>query len=216
MTSFSNDDADIVIIGAGISGLTAASNLVQLYGNSPIRIVILEARDRLGGRTKTIDVASALGPFPISQHQQSIVDVGGQWVGPGQDRLLALIDKFGLYIEDQEFTVCPTYPGKKNCSLVECANFPLFSTYDGNAVIDFVTMLGEAAKEIDLEQPWTHPKAREWNAYSVQQFVTSYVSHPDAQSELLLFTQTVFACSPEYIGFFFLFSMLLVMEVLKH
>ena len=193
---------DVIIAGGGISGLTAASVLSK---SDHIRsVLIVEARDRLGGRTKTVNASSEVGPCSAGQHTHITVDVGGQWIGPGQDRALALVKRFGLILEDQEFTVVPDSPtGKKYCSLIECAYYPLFSNYVGESVDGFIAMLRQAAVEIDLSCPWTHPKAKEWHALSVQDYVISYTTHPDAQAELLLFTQTVLACSPEHISFFF-------------
>lgn len=57
---------DVIVIGAGFAGLTAARRVVEA-GRS---VVVLEARDRVGGRTHAVDVAGVR------------VDIGGQWVGP--------------------------------------------------------------------------------------------------------------------------------------
>ncbi len=65
---------DVVVIGAGLSGLTAASRLRA--GGASVRV--LEARERVGGRTLTVPFAGVS------------VDLGGQWVGATQDRVLAL------------------------------------------------------------------------------------------------------------------------------
>lgn len=82
---------DVVVVGAGLSGLCAARKLSR----NGASVVVVEARGRVGGRTWTKAIGS--GTF----------DVGGQWVGPDQKRVLALIDELGL----QTF---PTYSdGKK-------------------------------------------------------------------------------------------------------
>lgn len=72
--------ADVVVVGAGLSGLCAARRLVQ----QGVNVTVLEARDRVGGRTWTQDIG------------QGRFDVGGQWIGPGQERVRALVDELGL------------------------------------------------------------------------------------------------------------------------
>src|SRR5688572_27764197 len=73
--------ADVVVVGAGISGLTAARRLVEA-GKS---VLVLEANDRVGGRTVNLDVQDGV-----------TVEGGGSYVGPGQDHVLALIEELDL------------------------------------------------------------------------------------------------------------------------
>lgn len=75
------EQAAVVVVGAGVSGLTAAR---QLHRRG-IDVVVLEAADRLGGRT--MSETTALG---------STVDLGGQWIGHGHHRLTALAGELGL------------------------------------------------------------------------------------------------------------------------
>ncbi|MEA2339980.1 MAG: monoamine oxidase, partial [Solirubrobacteraceae bacterium] len=65
--------ADFVVIGAGLAGLTAARTLVKA-GRS---VLVLEARDRVGGRTLNHDLGSG-----------KVTEVGGQFVGPTQNRII--------------------------------------------------------------------------------------------------------------------------------
>lgn len=70
---------DVVVVGAGLSGLAAA----ELLEGSGLEVVVLEARDRVGGRLRTTEVGG------------TDFDVGGQWVGPDQPRVAALADAVG-------------------------------------------------------------------------------------------------------------------------
>jgi len=69
-------NTDVIVIGAGLSGL-AAARAVQAAGRS---VVVVEARDRVGGRTEAGTLADG-----------QWIELGGQWVGPTQDRMYELI-----------------------------------------------------------------------------------------------------------------------------
>ena len=75
------DEFDVVVVGAGLAGLTAARDL-EAAGRS---IVVLEARDRVGGRLLNHTFADG-----------TVVELGGQWIGPTQHRVRALADELGL------------------------------------------------------------------------------------------------------------------------
>ena len=73
-------DVDCCVVGAGFAGLTAALRLKQ-GGQS---VAVLEARDRVGGRT-----------FTEVRDDRTWIDRGGAWIGPGQDRVYGLMSEFG-------------------------------------------------------------------------------------------------------------------------
>src|SRR5688572_24244198 len=85
-------EADVAIVGAGLAGLTAARALRAARRS----VVVLEARDRVGGRTLNMELEGG-----------ESAEIGGLWVGPGQDRVLALAAELGL----QTF---PTYYEGRN------------------------------------------------------------------------------------------------------
>src|SRR5436190_5728361 len=103
--------ADVAIVGGGLAGLTAARNLVKA-GHS---VIVLEARDRVGGRTLN-------HKLPDGQ----AVEAGGEYVGPTQTRVLALAKSVGIgtyktysqgdnvYIHDAQRSTYPAVPGIPN------------------------------------------------------------------------------------------------------
>ena len=72
---------DCAIIGAGLAGLVAARDL----RNRGLGVVVLEARDRVGGRVEN-------GVLADGQY----VELGGQWIGAGHDAIFELIERYGL------------------------------------------------------------------------------------------------------------------------
>src|SRR5438270_2521774 len=73
--------ADVVVIGAGLSGLTAA-RAIEAAGRA---VLVLEARNRVGGRTLNHHLGAG-----------KVVEVGGQWIGPTQDHVAALAKDVGV------------------------------------------------------------------------------------------------------------------------
>lgn len=78
---------DVVIAGAGVSGLYAAMKL----RDAGVEVAVLEARDRVGGMTYS----------PHSPILNQRVDLGGQWVGTLHERMYELIRRFDAPIVRQ-------------------------------------------------------------------------------------------------------------------
>ena len=72
---------DVAVVGAGLAGLAAARALTA----AGLDVRVLEARDRVGGRTYT-----------TMWRDGTRIDLGGQWIGPGQGRIAALAASLGL------------------------------------------------------------------------------------------------------------------------
>lgn len=72
---------DVAVIGAGLSGLTCARRLQQ----AGVEVVVLEARDRVGGRTLNAPIAEG-----------RVVELGGQWAGPGHQEIRRVAAEVGV------------------------------------------------------------------------------------------------------------------------
>ncbi|XP_008435485.1 amine oxidase [flavin-containing] [Poecilia reticulata] len=153
MTAPSNN-YDVVVIGAGISGLSAAK-LLKASGLNP---VVLEARDRVGGRT-----------FTVRNKEAKWVDLGGAYVGPTQNRILRLAKEYGVKtykVNEQEHLVHyvngKSYPFK--------GSFP--PMWNPIVYMDFNNLfrtMDEMGQEIPREAPWRAPHASEWDNMTMQE-----------------------------------------------
>nr|XP_032834967.1 amine oxidase [flavin-containing]-like [Petromyzon marinus] len=147
---------DVVVVGAGISGLYAARHLAH-HG---VKVLVLEARDRVGGRTFTIQ-----GP------EFGYVDVGGAYVGPTQDRILGLARDLGVQtyrVNERERLL---YYKHGRASPFRGA-FP--TLWNPLAILDLNNLLrtlDQMGEEIPADAPWDAPHALEWDHMTMKQLL---------------------------------------------
>ncbi|MFD2203421.1 flavin monoamine oxidase family protein [Shivajiella indica] len=168
---------EVIIIGAGFSGISASKKLNQ----ANIPFLVLEARDRLGGRVYTKKLSEDL-----------YLDFGGQWIGPGQDRMYELCREFGLeYYETYDQGNNLLDFGKKvrkfkglipKLDIVSLINLDLV-----------LKKLERMAKSISLEEPWNHPKAMEYDRISLAEFISVNCKTISCKKIVSLALETVFA-----------------------
>jgi monoamine oxidase len=152
-------DCDVVIIGAGLAGLTAARKLTA----SNVNVVVLEAQDRVGGRTLTINPDS------------TFIDHGGQWVSPGQDQLMTLASELGVSLFDTWHTGA-TVDWRDGVREIYSGAYPSYwSDADKNAAADAVDTLEALADTFPLEEPWTAPNANLWDFETLDQWLAAHV-----------------------------------------
>uniref|UniRef100_A0A668AYV8 Amine oxidase n=1 Tax=Myripristis murdjan TaxID=586833 RepID=A0A668AYV8_9TELE len=151
-----NNTYDVIVVGGGISGLSAAK-LLKASGLNP---VVLEARDRVGGRT-----------FTVRNKETKYVDLGGAYIGPTQNRILRLANEYGIKtykVNEQEnlvhYVKGKSYPFK--------GSFP--PMWNPFILMDFNNLwrkMDEMGKEIPREAPWRAPHAEEWDKMTMQQLL---------------------------------------------
>ena len=144
----------------GFAGLTAALRLKQ----AGLSVAVLEARDRVGGRT-----------FTVPRDDGSWIDKGGAWVGPTQDRIHALMNEFGVKTFKQytDGDAMMVVDGKqyRYGGTIPWSMSPWASVNLGAAMFE----LGQMCKSIPLEAPWEAKKAQKWDRMTLAQWLDKNV-----------------------------------------
>lgn len=175
---------DVVIVGAGLAGLEAARRL-EAAGRT---VVVLEARDRVGGRT----LSHRLG-------DGHMVDLGAQWIGPGQDRMAALCEELGLHTFPQrcEGTKVLALGDKVSTYQADIPSLPLLGLLDLDRSIKRIERL---ATDVPLETPERAAKARAWDAMTVETWKQRHVLTAGARALVDVAVEAIFAASPREIS----------------
>lgn len=159
-------DADVIVVGAGISGMTTAHRLTE----RGLSVIVLEAKDRVGGRTWSGEVEG--GP----------IDFGGMFIGETHDRSLEL--GLGLGME-----MVPARPSGDMAWIIDGEVFrapdgayPGLTTADGTpfdtALTDTFGLVDRLAAEVGPHGPWESPLAADLDATTVAGWVERNISDP--------------------------------------
>jgi monoamine oxidase len=173
-------EADVAVIGAGFAGLAAARAL-RAAGRE---VVVLEARDRVGGRVVNEPIGDG-----------KVVELGGQWVGPTQDRVLALIDELGL-------ATFPTYGEGENVferrgrirryrGAIPRLN-PLALAETGV----LLRRINRLARRVDPAAPWEAEAADGWDSQTFETWIGRRVRTGAARDLMRLAINGVWAAEP--------------------
>ena len=164
-------EADVAVVGAGIAGLVAATELVAAGRD----VVVLEARDRVGGRVLNIE----LGGQPN--------ELGGQWIAPYQNEMHALLAELGIelfhaYREGDHVYI--DAEGALHRYHGDDDPLPAASSLAYDAA---VAKLDALVAGLDPDAPWTHPRAVELDATSFEQWLAAEVDDTLARDLLRAF-----------------------------
>jgi monoamine oxidase len=171
----------VVVVGAGLAGLMAARHL-RSFG---VDVLVLEARDRVGGRTWSIRAGDG----------QTVIDMGGQWIGPTQRRLAKLAAELGV-------TTFPTYDTGPNIQYINGARhtysgaIPMIDPEVTMEVVQTMLTLNMMAHEVPLDAPWSAPQAAEWDAQTLETWIAANVATQGARELLAIAIRAVFCAEP--------------------
>jgi monoamine oxidase len=160
-------DRPVVIVGAGLAGMTLALDLVEARRE----VVVLEARDRAGGRVLTHH-------FDDTMH----AELGGESIDDNHHDLLALLDRFGLPTENR-----PLQKPYDSTVYYEGTREPI-STFllrnGGQTATDylgFFDSLDTASAGVDPVHPELAPNAAALDAMSLDEFISGLALVPEAE-----------------------------------
>jgi monoamine oxidase len=154
-------ETDVCIVGAGYAGLTAARRLTGA-GKS---VVVLEARDRVGGRVWT------------QPYDGFRLDFGGTFLGPDQDAVRKLVSEFGL-------ETFPThYEGEKVMTIEGGTRrygglIPKLSPFAVGSLGVGMARLDAMAKKVPLDEPWNDSRSRRWDQVSAGAWLKQHTHVP--------------------------------------
>jgi monoamine oxidase len=184
--------ADVVVVGAGFAGLTAARKVAH-SGRS---VVVLEARTRVGGRVWNHD----LGGGHVSER-------GGTFVGPTQDHVLALARELGVgtfktYDVGQDLYVAGSTRLRWSDTGITGTAPPDPLALPDLAVI--VGQLDELSKSVPVDAPWKAPRAAEWDGQTLESWINSTVVVTQRFREVVpLATRPIFGAEPRELSLLF-------------
>jgi monoamine oxidase len=172
--------ADVLVVGAGLAGLVAARELAAAGRH----VLVLEARDRVGGRIVNEEIGDG-----------KIVEMGGQWAGPTQDRLLELA-------ADLKIATFPTYDagqkvlhfnGKRG---TYAGTIPRISPLVLADIGQAQARLEAMARKVPTDAPWTAAGAEKLDGQTFETWVRRNTASKSARMLLTLGAEAVFAAEP--------------------
>jgi monoamine oxidase len=172
-------NADVVVVGAGFAGLSAARDLVQ-HGHD---VVVLEGRDRVGGRSSTTTIAGAA------------VDLGGTFVGPTQDAVIALAKELGC-------ETIRTHRRGKNLLRWRGKVRTYRSTIPRLSIIELVDVsriqwrFDRVSRRVPVKDPWTSPIAEILDSKTLEEWLRYVHANASTRDLMAIMARVTWGCEP--------------------
>jgi monoamine oxidase len=171
----------VVVVGAGLAGLTAAIDLVA----QGAEVTVLEARDRVGGRMHGIPMSSSVA-----------ADGGAAYLGVQHTELLEMLRAHGLDLASTSTEGNSTFLVSDERKVLASRMPPLGAV----ALGDLFDRLEELVAQVDPEAPWQSRRADSLDRLTAAQWLADERMHPDAETFFPLFIGEMMAADPASIS----------------
>jgi monoamine oxidase len=171
----------VVVVGAGLSGLAAARALVAAGQD----VVVLEARDRVGGRTEGGHLADG-----------TPIELGGQWIGPTQNRMYELVEELGLEwfrTHNDDGKLLLDLGGKQSRMASHRGAMPRLGPFALADLAQGLARFTRLANRISLTEPWTSPDAERLDGQTFESWVRRNLRTPTGRAYFHVACEAVFA-----------------------
>ncbi|MDW8338448.1 MAG: NAD(P)/FAD-dependent oxidoreductase, partial [Thermoleophilia bacterium] len=175
-------EADVVVVGAGVAGLAAAT-LLQAEGQE---VVVLEARERVGGRLWNTEIGGEAN------------ELGGEWIAPYHRRLHELLSELGIELFPAYRDGDDVYVDERGRAHRHSGETHGLPTAAERALVEAEEKLDALARELDPEAPWEHPRARELDTITFDEWLRREVADEDARESLRSYLADGFLTKPAH------------------
>jgi putrescine oxidase len=178
---------DVIVVGAGVTGLTAAYRLTQAGQD----VLVLEARARIGGRLLTETHAG------VTTEHEADLEVGGQWVSPDQTALIGMIDELGLTTFPRYREGESLYVDRQGDALRFTEDLPV-SEATNAAIAELTKKLDALVAETDPDRPWEHPDAAYLDSVSFTTWLRDQGDDAEACENVALYIGPAMLTKPSH------------------
>jgi monoamine oxidase len=176
-------NADVVVVGAGFAGLAAARELTKRCRD----VVVLEGRDRVGGRSSTATIAGVP------------VDLGGTFVGPTQDAVVALAAELGC-------DTVPTHSRGKNLIRWRGKVRAYRSTIPRLSILELLDVsriqwrFERVCRRVPVDKPWTSPIAETLDSKTLDEWLRYVHASAGTRDLMTIMARVTWGCEPDAVS----------------